>query len=73
MRISKNKLLQMLALMLVMGAFLFAGTTAYASSDPVSEIIEAITENLSVDDVWLTGEIIHIVVTDKNTGINQKT
>jgi len=66
------RLLPMFALMLCMGVFLFAGTTAYAASDPVSEIIEAITENLSVDDVWLTGDIIHIVVTDKNTGINQK-
>ena len=72
MRKSTIKLLPMLALMLVMGAFLFTGTTAYAASDPVSEVIGAMTENLSVDDVWLTGDIIHIVVTDKNTGINQK-
>ena len=72
MQTTKPKLLPLLALMLVMGAFLFAGTTAYAAADPDSEPIAVMeAENLSVDDVWLTGDILHIIVTDKNTGVNQ--
>jgi len=58
--------------MLIMGAFLITGTTAYAATDdPVSEILSVITETLSVDDVWLVGERLNIVVTDRITGINQ--
>lgn len=67
MRMMKPKLFPMLALMLVMGAFLFAGT-AYAA-DPTGITVE--TETLSVDDVWLVGEMLNIVVTDKLTGLNQ--
>lgn len=68
---NKTKLLPLFALMLVMGAFLIAGTTAYASDggNPAEPVLEA--EALSVDDVWLTGDIIHIAVTDKDTGVNQ--
>jgi hypothetical protein len=58
--------------MVVVGAFSFSGTAAYAADDPLNEIIGVITENLSVDDVWLTGEILHIIVTEKTTGISQK-
>jgi len=70
----KTKLLSLFALMLVMGAFLFAGaTTAYAAADPTGAIgsppIEA--ETLSVDEVWLTGDTLHITVTDKNGGERQ--
>jgi hypothetical protein len=58
----KTKPLPLLALMLVMGAFLFAGTTtAYAAADP-----PAPEQTLSVDEVWLTGDTLHIAVTDKN-------
>jgi hypothetical protein len=53
--------------MLVMGAMLFS-VPAYAADDPIPE---AIPENLTVDAVWLTGDIINIEVTDKQTGINQ--
>jgi len=59
----KNRLLPLLALMLVMGAFLFTGATAYAADEP--------TETLSVDEVWLTGDTLHITVTDKDSGDSQ--
>ena len=60
----KNRLLPIFALMLVMCAFLFAGaTTAYAADEP--------TETLSVDEVWLTGDTLHITVTDKDGGGSQ--
>ena len=72
MRKLKTKLIPLLALMLVMGVFSFSGAAAYAADDPISEIINAVVENLSVDDVWLTGEILHIVVTDNTTGFTQK-
>lgn len=63
----KIKLLPLLALMFVMGAFLFAGTaTAYAYAEPPAD-----TQTLSVDEVWLTGDTLHIVVTDKDTGESQ--
>jgi hypothetical protein len=119
----KTKPLRLFALMLVMGAFLFAGTVAaYASDEPeikdsteadslpvnetvneiISEIInadslpeskiptennvpenEALTttnlpirelsnaDSLTVDDLWLTGETLHIIVTDNNNGETQ--
>jgi hypothetical protein len=57
--------------MILMGAALFPGTAAYAANDPVDEIISAITENLTIDAVWLTGDILNIEVTDKLTGLNQ--
>ena len=77
MRKLKTKQLWLFALMLVMGVFLFGATAAYAASEAesggslVSELIEAAAENLSVDDVWLAGDILRIAVTDKNTGVNQ--
>ncbi|MDR1668986.1 MAG: DUF4366 domain-containing protein [Oscillospiraceae bacterium] len=46
------------ALMLMMGALLFS-VPAYAA------------EPLTVDAVWLTGDTLHIEVTDEQTGINQ--
>jgi len=48
--------------MLIMGA-LFFSVPAYAADDPL--------ENLTVDAVWLEGDMLHIEVTDKLTGINQ--
>jgi hypothetical protein len=57
-------LLPLFALILAMCVFLFAGT-AYAVN------IEAIAETLTVDDVWLTGDTLHIAVTDRNTGVKQ--
>ena len=69
---TKSKLLTpIIALMLVMGAMLFSGTAAYAASNPVNEIISAVTENLTVDAVWLTRDVLNIEVTDKLTGFNQ--
>jgi hypothetical protein len=62
----KTKLFPLIALTLIVGAFLFAGaTTAYAASDPPAE------ETLSVDEVWLTGDTLHIAVTDTSSGENQ--
>ena len=65
----KTKLFPLLALTLIVGAFLFAGT-AYAADTP-EEIQLLPTETLSVDDVWLTGDILHIIVTDKDNGESQ--
>ena len=60
MRISqKTKLFPLFALMLVIGAFLFAGTTAaYAAEDSPD------APTLVVKEVWLTGDTLHISVTD---------
>lgn len=61
--LTKTKLLPLIALTLIVGAFFFAGTmTAYAAAD---------TQTLSVDEVWLTGDTLHIAVTDKNGGESQ--
>lgn len=63
----KTKLLPLFALTLIVSAFLFAGTmTAYAAADPPAD-----TQMLSVDEVWLTGDTLHISVTDKNGGESQ--
>jgi cell wall-associated NlpC family hydrolase len=57
----RKVLFPMLALMLCMGAFLFSGT-AYAAE---------VTDTLSVDDVWLSGDTLHITVTDKSAGVTR--
>jgi hypothetical protein len=70
----KTKLLPLFALMLVMGVFLFAGATrAYAAADPTGADSPPTTEAepLSVDEVWLTGDTLHITVSDKNGGESQ--
>ena len=69
----KIKLIPLFALMLIMSAFLFSGT-AYAADNNLlaNEILGAVVETLTVDDVWLTGETLHIIVTDKNNGETQK-
>jgi len=65
------RLLPLFALMLVMGAFLFAGAaTAYAASDPAGDGSPP-AETLSVDEVWLTGDTLHITVTNKDGGDSQ--
>lgn len=59
MTISKTKFLPLLALMLMLSVFLFAGTTtAYASDGGLT------SETLTVDEVWLAGDTLHITVTD---------
>jgi hypothetical protein len=64
----KTKLFPFLALMLIIGAFLWAGiTTAYADAAPPDT-----AETLAVDEVWLTGDILHIAVTNKITNDKQK-
>ena len=67
MRISmKSKLIPLLALTLLVGAFLFAGITAvYAAVDMDAYGLSA-TEELSVDEVWLSGDTLHMSITDKN-------
>jgi hypothetical protein len=68
MRLQNNKLLPPFALMMLIVSVLFciAATTAYAAESPT--IAE---ESLSVDEVWLTGDVLHIAVTDKNSGEKQ--
>lgn len=61
---TRNKfLIPLFALILCMGALFFT-LPAYASDDPNAE-------TLSVDAVWLEGDMLNIEVTDKQTGINQ--
>jgi hypothetical protein len=62
----RNKLfITLSALMLVTGALLFS-LTAFAADNP-----ESVSEDLTVDSVWLTGDTLHIEVTDKQTGTDQ--
>jgi hypothetical protein len=64
----KRKLLiPLFALTLAVGALFFT-VPAYAADEPV---LEAIAENLTVDAVWMEGDLLYIEVTDKLTGVNQ--
>lgn len=65
MATTKTKRFPLFALMLVIGAFLMLGTTTAYASDG------APTETLTVDEVWLTGDTLHIAVTDATTNENQ--
>ena len=68
MRIHKtNKTLPLIALMLIIiSVFLCAGATPALAAEP-----QNILETLSVDEVWLTGDVLHIAVTDTNSGEKQ--
>jgi hypothetical protein len=57
----QNRRLPLLTLMIIVGAFLFAGTIAHAAAP----------ETLTVDEVWLTGDTLHITVTDAADGTGQ--
>jgi hypothetical protein len=67
MATTKSKISALPAFMLCLSAFLIAGTVfasaAAASGDGASEAAA-----LSVDDVWLSGDSLHISVTDKIAG-----
>ena len=66
---TRSKLLiPLCALMMIMGALLFT-VPAFASDG--SGVAETTAQNLIVDAVWLTGDTLHIEVTDTQTGINQ--
>jgi hypothetical protein len=80
MSISKqNKLLPLIALMFIIGAMFFCGTAkAYAADSPAGEPTPTATAEtpadgltLIVKEVWLTGDTLHISVTDLNTGVDQ--
>ena len=62
MTILKTKHFPLLALMLVIGAFLMLGTTRAYASDSSS------ADSLTVDKVWMVGDILNIAVTDKDKG-----
>jgi hypothetical protein len=67
----KSKLFSMLALTLIVSAILAAGTTAvYAASD-LEASASLPEETLSVDEVWLSGDMLNITVMDKNSGISK--
>jgi hypothetical protein len=60
----------LIALIIAVCAIFYASTvTAFAADTP--EIAATPTETLTVDDVWLTGDTLHIKVTDKTSGDNQ--
>ncbi|GHU88236.1 hypothetical protein FACS1894202_04010 [Clostridia bacterium] len=54
-----RRLFPLFALMLVMGAFFVAGTTAYATDEPPNA-----ETMLTVKEVWLTGDTLHVSVID---------
>jgi len=58
----KNKLLTFFALMLAVSAFLLTGTQTASAIDIATE------QSLTVDDAWLTGDILNIAVTDSISG-----
>ncbi|MDR0818460.1 MAG: DUF4366 domain-containing protein [Oscillospiraceae bacterium] len=64
MALLKTKLPLLFALVICVAALFLSGITAYAYADGSAE-------TLSVDEVWLTGDILHIAVTDKTTGDTQ--
>jgi hypothetical protein len=67
---TKSKFLRIIALALTVGAFFIGGTMAALAADtPVAA--ETLTETLTVDDVWLTGDTLHIAVTDSANGGSQ--
>jgi hypothetical protein len=59
-------LFPLFALMLLIGAFFFAGAAATYAADAASS-----AETLSVDEVWLTGDTLHITVADIDSGARQ--
>ena len=60
--LTKIRILPILALMIVLSAFIIIGTiTAYAAAPEDPQL-------LTVDEVWLTGDTLHIVVTDSVSG-----
>jgi hypothetical protein len=67
MRTQKIKPIKLITLMAIaVSVFFCAGiATAYAAESPL------VMEMLSVDEVWLTGDVLHIAVTDRNNGENQ--
>jgi hypothetical protein len=68
----KTNLLLAVIFMLLMAAILCLRTTASAATEPpnVTEPPNA-TEPLSVNEVWLTGDTLHISVADKPAGTSQ--
>jgi len=63
--LTKTKLLPLLTLALIASAFLFAGTQTVYAIEPTED------QTLSVDDVWLTGDMLNIAVTDSISGESQ--
>jgi hypothetical protein len=64
----KTKLVTLLALALCAGAVFMSFTAqAYASAE-LESVLPPAAETLSVDEVWLTGDTLHIAVTDKTDG-----
>jgi hypothetical protein len=64
MRIKQmNKWSVLLAFMVIMSVFFALGVPASASANG-----EQPPETLNVDDLWITGDILNILVTDKTTG-----
>jgi len=53
-------------MMIVVSVFFCAGATRAYAAESLPE-----TETLSVDEVWLTGDVLHIAVTDRNSGGKQ--
>ncbi|GHV39613.1 hypothetical protein FACS189490_03510 [Clostridia bacterium] len=62
-----------IALIITICAIFYAGTTvAFAAEIPITApSAETLAETLTVDDVWLTGDTLHIAVTDTASGGNQ--
>jgi hypothetical protein len=61
-----RKLAPIALMVMLVGVILCAGTTHAYAAEPQQE-----TEMLSVDEVWLTGDVLHIAVTDTGSGEKQ--
>jgi len=66
----QNKRLALIALILVIGAIFFTGT-AYAADGLTQDDTAPVEAALIVKEVWLTGDTLHINVSDKYTGTEQ--
>lgn len=75
--IKQNKRLTLIALILVIGAIFFSSTAYASGGEPTQNAIVAnnaiVTSEaaLIVKEVWLTGDTLHINVSDKHTGEEQ--
>ena len=64
MRKIQNAIIKPLLVLIIISTFLFTGFSALASSDTGSD-----TDILTVDNYFIIGDILHVTVSDKNSGI----
>ncbi|GHV14334.1 hypothetical protein FACS1894219_10300 [Clostridia bacterium] len=65
--LKQNRRFTLFALILVIGAIFLFGTTAYAADDTAQDDPAPIEATLIVKEVWLTGDTLHINVTERGS------